>query len=708
MLQKYKKNSNRLRFWVEIRNFAPMFTLNITLSALLALAVAEPDTIQSEKLKEVVVVSNNARQRVENVQAGAEQVKIKELTASPQLFGERDIMRSLQLLAGVKAESDASSGFQVRGGTSAQNQILLDVTPVYNAGHLGGLFSAFNDDALAAATLYKGLLPAQYGSASSAVLDIVGKTGNKYEYHGGFSIGLLAAKGTIEGPIAKGKASFLVTARRSYMDGFLKLSKDFSGNKLYFYDLNAKLDWNIDGRNQLFLTFFSGKDRTGLEKLVDLRWNNLSASLKWLHYFNDNTYSQSNFYYSGYETDNATDLLGMNLWFAGHIRQTGFRQDFHIGLGKYRLDAGLQTALMNVKSAEWQKVNLHEKEQRRAWDNAIWLNAVMPFSKNFDVSAGLRLTAFCPLGGSYYYDITPQGEIDWYYNYPNNRIVKTHLTIEPRLSLNFKPSDLTAIKVGYTRTSQNVHALRNQSTSTPFDRYTMSSNIIKPEVADQVSAGFFMMTPTQMYDFSVEGYYRHINNALDYRDGKTFSSEIEIERLILAGKGKGYGVEFSARKNGGKLTGWVNYTLSWSKTQIDGVNGGKWYDANNDRRHDINIVAAYKLTDRWTLSAAWIFNTGQALTAPSGKYEIEGNWIYYYTERNGYRAPDYHHLDLGAVWKKQYKRTTHEWAISIYNVYNHYNPYIITFEDKGYKQGTRANQYSLFGIVPSVSFALKF
>ena len=538
MLQNYKKNSNRLRFWVEIRNFAPMFTLNITLSALLALAVAEPDTIQSEKLKEVVVVSNNARQRVENVQAGAEQVKIKELTASPQLFGERDIMRSLQLLAGVKAESDASSGFQVRGGTSAQNQILLDVTPVYNAGHLGGLFSAFNDDALAAATLYKGLLPAQYGSASSAVLDIVGKTGNKYEYHGGFSIGLLAAKGTIEGPIAKGKASFLVTARRSYMDGFLKLSKDFSGNKLYFYDLNAKLDWNIDGKNQLFLTFFSGKDRTGLEKLVDLRWNNLSASLKWLHYFNDNTYSQSNFYYSGYETDNATDLLGMNLWFAGHIRQTGFRQDFHIGLGKYRIDAGLQTALMNVKSAEWQKVNLHEKEQRRAWDNAIWLNAVMPFSKNFDVSAGLRLTAFCPLGGSYYYDITPQGEIDWYYNYPNNRIVKTHLTIEPRLSLNFKPSDLTAIKVGYTRTSQNVHALRNQSTSTPFDRYTMSSNIIKPEVADQVSAGFFMMTPTQMYDFSVEGYYRHINNALDYRDGKTFSSEIEIERLILASHGR--------------------------------------------------------------------------------------------------------------------------------------------------------------------------
>ena len=667
-----------------------MSIFNILLTALTLVPTNEGDTIQTERLDEVVVVSNSARQRVQSVQTGAEQLKLKELTASPQLFGERDIMRSLQLLAGVKAESDASSGFQVRGGTSAQNQILLDGTPVYNAGHLGGLFSAFNDDALAAATLYKGLLPAQYGSASSAVLDIIGKTGNKSEYHGGASIGILAAKATFEGPIVKDKAAFLITARRSYMDWILKMSKDFSGNTLYFYDVNAKVDWTINSKNQLFLTFFSGKDETGLEKMVDLKWNNLSASLKWLHYFNDNSYSQSNIYYSGYGTDNGTDLLGMNL-----------------GLGDYKIDAGLQTALMNVKSAEWKKVTLEEKEQRKAWDNAIWANLVFPLNKNIHVSAGLRLTAFMPLGGSLYYDIDPNGNIEWYHNYPKNRIVKTYLNLEPRLSLNWQTSDLTSIKIGYTRTSQNVHALRNQSTSTPFDRYTMSSNIIEPEVADQVSGGFFLMTPTQMYDFSIEGYYRHINNALDYRDGKTFSSEIEIERLILPGEGKGYGVELSARKNGGKLTGWMNYTLSWSKTRIDGVNGGNWYNANNDRRHDINIVAMYKLTKRWTLSAAWVFNTGQAFTAPSGKYQIEGNWIFYYTERNGYRAPDYHHLDIGAVWKKQNKRTTIEWAFSIYNLYNHYNPYLINFEDRS-KSGTSAVQYSLFGIVPSVAFNIKF
>ena len=242
-----------------------MSIFSIFLSALTLVPTNEGDTIQTERLDEVVVVSNSARQRVQSVQTGAEQLKIKELTATPQLLWE-DIIKDIQLMAGVKAESDASSGFQVRGGTSAQNQILLDGTPVYNAGHLGGLFSAFNVDALATATLYKGLQPAQYGSASSAVLDLVGKTGNKSEYHGKATVGFTAFGGEFEGPIVKDKVGFLIAARRSYMDWLLKLSKDFSGNTLYFYDLNAKIDWTINSKNQLFLTFFSGKDETGLDK----------------------------------------------------------------------------------------------------------------------------------------------------------------------------------------------------------------------------------------------------------------------------------------------------------------------------------------------------------------------------------------------------------------------------------------------------------
>jgi len=686
-----------------------MITLNIILSACLATVIPETeDSIRTEQLEEVVVTSKSARQRIENVQTGAELIEIDQLTAAPQLFGENDIMRSIQLLPGVKSESDASSSFQVRGGTSAQNQVLFDLVPIHNVGHVGGMFSAFNDDALAGATLYKGLLPAQYGGASSAVLDVSGRTGDKQSFHGGVNIGILAAKATLEGPIAKNKASFLVTARRTYMDLFLKLVPDFKNNTLYFYDVNAKLDWTIGRRDQLFLTFFTGYDRTAVDKMVDIRWSNLVGSLKWLHHFNGGSNSQTTLYYSGYQNDNGVDFVGMNLWYKGHIRQGSLRQDFNINIGNQRLKIGFQSTLMNVKSAEWQVVKKYGKEERRAWENAFWLNGEFKFSEAFSLSAGVRLNLFSPLGGSLYYDIEPDGSIGWYYNYKRNQIVTTHKVLEPRASVNIKTSDLTSIKLGYARTSQNIHALRNQSTSTPFDRYAISSNLFKPEIADQVSAGFYAMTANQGYDFSLEGYYRKTENVLDYRDGKSFSSEIELERLILAGEGKSYGVEFCARKNLGRLTGWIAYTLAWSKTRIDGINNGNWYDANNDRRHDVNIVAAYQLSKRWTLNAAWVFNSGQAFTAPSSKYQIIDNWIYYYAERNGYRAPDYHRLDMSFSWTKKGEKSTRQWVFGIYNLYNRYNPFLINFEDSDNGARTRAVQYSLFGIVPSVSFNIKF
>ena len=686
-----------------------MITLNIILSACLATVIPETeDSIRTEQLEEVVVTSKSARQRIDNVQTGAELIEIDQLTAAPQLFGENDIMRSIQLLPGVKSESDASSSFQVRGGTSAQNQVLFDLVPIHNVGHVGGMFSAFNDDALAGATLYKGLLPAQYGGASSAVLDVSGRTGDKQSFHGGVNIGILAAKATLEGPIAKNKASFLVTARRTYMDLFLKLVPDFKNNTLYFYDVNAKLDWTIGRRDQLFLTFFTGYDRTAVDKMVDIRWSNLVGSLKWLHHFNGGSNSQTTLYYSGYQNDNGVDFVGMNLWYKGHIRQGSLRQDFNINIGDQKLKIGFQSTLMNVKSAEWQVVKKYGKEERRAWENAFWLNGEFKFSETFSLSAGVRLNLFSPLGGSLYYDIEPDGSIGWYYNYKRNQIVTTHKVLEPRASVNIKTSDLTSIKLGYARTSQNIHALRNQSTSTPFDRYAISSNLFKPEIADQVSAGFYAMTANQGYDFSLEGYYRKTENVLDYRDGKSFSSEIELERLILAGEGKSYGVEFCARKNLGRLTGWIAYTLAWSKTRIDGINNGNWYDANNDRRHDVNIVAAYQLSKRWTLNAAWVFNSGQAFTAPSSKYQIIDNWIYYYAERNGYRAPDYHRLDMSFSWTKKGEKSTRQWVFGIYNLYNRYNPFLINFEDSDNGARTRAVQYSLFGIVPSVSFNIKF
>ena len=687
-----------------------LYLLIISLLPMSAVAQVDTATIKEQKLHEVVINANNAQRRIETVQIGAEQIQVKELASTPALFGEVDIMRSLQLLPGVKSESDASSSFQVRGGTAAQNTILYDKSPVYNIGHLAGLFSAFNDNALASATLFKGLVPAQYGGASSAVLDIVGRTGRSDRWGGSVGIGLLSAKASVEGPIVKNKLGLLLNVRRSYMDMFMKMIKKYRDNSLYFFDTNLKMDWHINNRNIMYLSFFASHDKTALNDMADMRWTNLAGSLSWTHHFRGLSTSQTTLFGSSYNTDNGISILGMDIAYLGHIRHAGLRQNFRVMLGQHELNMGAQTMITDVKSAEWTRMANHEKEQRKGWDNSIWANWQFRPVRQLAFSAGLRLTAFSALGGPYYYDIDENGNITWIYKRSKNLPVKTHVTLEPRLSISWQPLENMSVKAGYSRTSQNIHALRNQNTTTPFDRYAISSNLVKPEVADQMSLGLFWMTPSKDYDFSLEGYYRHVDNVLDYRDGISFASAIEIERLVLSGEGRGYGAELCARKNTGKLTGWISYTLSWSKTRIDGISQGQWYNANNDRRHDINIVARYNLSPTWTLNATWIFNSGQAFTAPSAKYQLIDNYIYYYAERNGYRAPDYHRLDIGATWAKKIckGRLTREWTFGIYNLYNRYNPFLIQFEDGQYGRGTKAKQYSLFGIVPSVSFTLKY
>ncbi len=687
-----------------------LFTILAVLPTTLVAQPSQRDTLRQQTLKEVVVSANGAKQRLKEVQVGSEQLQLKELSNLPHIFGQADIMRSVQLLPGVKPESEASTGFQVRGGTAAQNQILYDDAPVYNVGHLAGLFSAFNEQALATATLYKGMIPAQLGGASSAVLDLTARTGNRSQWHGAGTIGLLAAEGAIEGPLLKNKATVIATARRSYMDVFLKPTKEYRGNTLYFYDMNVKADYQLTKRDLLLLTFFTGRDRTAIDEMIDLKWQNLTASLKWMHQTGDNSYWNTTLLYSGYNTDNTFDILETNVSYTGHIRQGGLRQEFKVKAGHHQLNIGLQSMLLSVKSAEWQQINLHEKEVRRAWENNLWVGDILELGK-MTLSAGLRLNLFSPLGGdSPYYDVDETGEIIRLFRYGSTELVKTYARLEPRVSVNIPAAKGVNVKLGYTRTSQNIHALRNQNTSTPFDRYTLTSNLVKPEVADQVSAGIFAMTPEQDYDVSLEAYYRHVDDVVDFRDGKSFSSEIEIERLILPGQGRSYGVELCLRKNTGRLTGWLAYTLAWSETKIAGINGGRWYKANNDRRHDIDIVASYKLNQKWRINATWVYYSGQAFTAPSGKYELEDNWIYYYSERNGYRTPPTHRLDVGATFTKVTPKThtTREWSFGIYNLYNRYNPYLINFEDTSDGARTKAVQYSLFGIVPSVAFTVKW
>lgn len=670
----------------------------------------------SDTLQEVTVTSRSVQKRVQEVQIGVEKVEIATLAKVPALFGEKDIIKSLQLLPGVKSESEGSGGYQVRGGTASQNLILLDGATVYNAGHVMGLFSTFNDDALMGGSLYKGLVPAQLGGGTSSVFDISTRTGDLNDYHFGGTIGLLSAKLYAEGPIQENKSSFLFAGRRSYLDLFLKATDDYKDNTLHFYDANLRLQFRLSPQDVLSLSFFRGRDNMGLEELMNMEWGNTLGAVNWLHTFNDHHYANTQLIYSDFMSDVGIDMLNIYYTMKGFIRHATMRHSQVWNKKKHRVNYGLETTYLQLQSAEWDINLLHQREKRNAWMNALWVNDEWKISKKLELAAGLRLHMFSALGGAPYYQLDNEGNILETMNPESGRFVKTFADIEPRLSLKWSINKYHNLKMGYSRTSQDIHAISGSSLSMPFDRYTMSSNLVKPEQADQVSLGWTGITSTGDYDFSAETYFKNISNVYDYRDGKGFYSEIEIERLLLGGKGRAYGLELCAHKNNGPLTGWVSYTLSWSENKIEGINGGEWYTASNDRRHDVAVVGMYQLSPAWELAATWRYNTGQALTAPSAKYDINGNTYYYYAERNGYRAPDYHRLDLSATYRKKVdlsssgrKQGEAIWSFGVYNAYWRYNPFMIRFKNDDKKEtGTIAEQTSLFGLVPSVSFTLKY
>lgn len=664
----------------------------------------------SNEISEVVVLSRSVMDRVRNTQPGMERINLDEMAKTPVLFGERDILKSLQLLPGVSAEGDGTGGFQVRGGTASQNLVLLDDAPVINSGHLFGFFSAFNDAALSNATLYKGQIPARYGGATSSVFDVNTKAGNAEKYKGSFSIGLLSAKFDIEGPIVKDKLSFFVSARRSYMDMFLKFSDQFKDNSLYFYDINTKINYNIGYNDKIAVSLFVGRDDLGMGDMMNMQWGNITTTAKWYHTFNDRLASVATLYHGSFTNDMGMQVTSEDDNMNGHLRQTGIKYAFSWNpTENHTIDFGVQSALVDLKSAEWMMGTTHQKEQRRGWENGIWINDDWTINKHITVMGGIRLAAMSALGGSPYYKVNEAGDITESFTPHRGKLYKTYLSLEPRISLNYKISDLQSIKVAYSRSSQNVHAIRSTSSSMPFDRYAMTSNLIKPQTADQVSAGYVALFGNSRWEISGEGFYKNIRNVYDYKDGKSFNSEIEIERLLLGGKSRAYGFEFTLRKNSGKLTGWIGYTLSWSQNKIAGINNGKWYTAGNDKRHDISVVGIYQFNKKWNVSGTWVFNTGQALTAPSAKYEVDGVHMFHYAERNGYRAPAYHRLDLSATYTNEGPRFTNEWSFGIYNAYSQYNPFLIVFEtDENAPTGFKTIKHSLFGLVPSVSYTLKF
>lgn len=669
-----------------------------------AWAQALTDSLATQQLDEVVVSGNSARQRIAATRLGAERLELAKMSELPSFAGENDIIKSLALLPGVRTEGDGGGGFEVRGGNAYQNLVLLDGISLYNPSHVMGIFSTFNDDAIGGATLYKGPIPAMYGGATSSVLETSLAPGDMEQFHASATLGILAAKIKAEGPLIKNKMSFAVTGRRSYVDAFLKMVPKYRSTVMNFYDVTAKLRYTPSEAHTVDGSFFISHDNMAVSDLMGLYWGNLGGALNWIAHASDNLTFTTSLSLTHFEPKMSMDIMDINQVMWTYIHNYSFTEKMRWQISeKQGVEFGLNSELLRVKSAEWLLNEFVEKEIRSLWENSAWIDYTGSFSERIDITGGVRLNVSSVLSQGRFHDFTSA------YLVPNQFAGKTYIDFEPRLNIKFNISDLHNVKAGVGTSSQNLHAIRSTTTSFPFDRYALTSAVVKPERAIQYAAGYAGMTDDGAFDWSAEGYYIDMDNVYDYKDGRTSFSDIVLENIILGGKGRSYGAELMLRKNTGSITGWIAYTLSHTQAKIPGINDGLWYNASNDRRNDLAVTAIYRLSDKWNLSGSWIFLSGQPLTAPDVKYEVAGETCYYYSQRNSYKTPPVHRLDLSATYIHVGRKYTYEWAFGIYNAYCRYNPYVVYFRDDPSKpSGTQAVQQAMYGLVPSVSYTIKF
>ena len=669
--------------------------------------------VKTSQLDEVVVTSTRKDENVTSIQMGVQKLDLKEIKSIPVLFGENDILKTMQLLPGVMPAGEGNSGFCVRGGGADQNLILLDEAIVYNSSHLLGFFSVFNSDAIKDMTIYKGGEPADYGGRLSSVVDIKMNEGNNQKYGVSGGIGLISSRLNAEGPIVKGKGSFSISARRTYADMFLKLSKDTLANKskLYFYDLNAKANYRFNDNNKIYLSGFLGKDVLGLGNSFGLDWVNVTATARWNHLFSPQLFSNTSLIFSNYNYNVSLSNTN-NLNILSRIQNFNIKQDFQYYANpdnrlKFGFNSTYYTVVPGTITANKNSVSLNNKY---AWENTFYASHAVTLAKNIKTEYGFRLTSFSLLGPGNFYTYDALGNTIDTTSYASGDFVKTYLKFEPRVSLTYTLSGKSSIKASYDRNSQNLHLISNSTSSDPTSLWLPSSNNVKPEIADQFSVGYYRNLKENKYEFSAEVYYKNLQNQIDYKNSARMSFNENIESQLLYGKGRAYGLELFFKKKYGRFNGWISYTLSRSEKKFNDINQGNYYPATQDRPNDLSLVGIFELSKKWTLSGTWVYYTGNAVTFPSGKYPIDGKVLNYYTERNGYRMPDYHRLDISATWVNK-KTATREssWSFSIYNLYNRENAYSISFrQDPDNSTKTQALQTTLFKIVPSITYNFKF
>ncbi|WP_242204923.1 TonB-dependent receptor [Aestuariivivens insulae] len=704
----------------------------------------------SNELDEVVILSDlKVKSQVKTILNGTVSLNTAEIKQLPSLLGEPDVIRAILTQPGVATVGEGATGFNVRGGNIDQNLILLDEAPVYNSSHLWGFFSIFNADAIKNLKLYKGGIPARFGSRASSVLDIRQREGSNKKFKGEGGLGLLFSKLTLEGPIKKEKLSYLVSGRRSYFDLFFPLmGDDVKNNKVYFYDLNTKLSWNINQNNKLFASGYFGADVMKLnfegetlangtkedDDNVDFRWKNATATLRWNHIFSENLFLNTSVIYSRYNyglssndnTAGGTSATGAFLWKSA-VENWIFKPDFTLySNSNTKIRFGAHNTLYifspaNVKSKE-SGINSIDLEKEKGLEIAPYVEYEREWGQ-LSINAGLRYSWFGNLGPytvSEYNLNLPKttSSITKNTTYKKGKVIKNYSGFEPRLALKYNLNDRKAFKLGYNRMFQYIHLISNTYSALPFDIWKPSGPHVKPLEVNQFSAGYAYDTPDRSYNFSIEGYYKTFNNIVEYKNGANLFINKNIETEMLNANGYAYGLELGAYKNKGKLTGNINYTYSVSKRKTvsnfpsENVNGGAYYPSNYDRPHLINITGNYRLGKKWELGTFFTYQTGRPITQVTGRLtDRDSNTSYFtYSNRNAYRIPDTHRLDLSFTYTPDNKarRWQGSWSFGVYNVYANENAFSVysTFNNN---KKVKTYQFSVIGApIPFITYNFKF
>ncbi len=678
------------------------------------------------QLKEVQVTSARKDENVKNTEMGTISLSIERIKALPVLFGEVDVLKTLQLLPGVQSAGEGNSGFYVRGGGPDQNLVLLDEATIYNTGHLFGFFSVFNSDAIKDVTLVKGGAPANYGGRLSSVVDVSMKEGNMKEYHATGGIGLIASRLTLEGPIKKDRGSFMLAGRRTYIDAIARpFSKRLENTGYYFYDLNLKANYKIGEKDRLYLSGYWGVDKfkfaneRGTFK-ADIPWGNKTATFRWNHQFNAKLFANTTLVYNDYNFASNFNQNNFSIKIASGIRDYNAKTDFdYYASNNHHFKAGLAYTyhkfIPNQVSGQIDTIQLDPNNAfvKYAHETGLYILDDFDAARWLKINIGLRYSWFGQVGPYTAYTRDFNGNNIDSTKYGKGEPIKSYGGWEPRFNTRFVLNDVSSLKTSISRTYQYLHLVSNNGTTLPTDVWVPSTYSVKPQVAWQYSAGYFRNFLNDRLETSVEVYYKEMENQVQYKDGYVPNSIEDPELSYVFGKGRAYGVEFFINKTQGKFTGWIGYTLAWTNLTFPALNNGKTFPAKYDRRHDLSVVGSYQFNKKWTVSTVFIYGSGNAITLPTAYYFIDAQIQQLYSTLNAYRLPPYHRLDLSVTYTpkpKKPKKWQGSWTLSVYNVYNRQNPYFLYVDMEGtVATGVKMKVYqvSILPILPSITYNFK-